>query len=501
MEPTIEINKTKNPNIVFLIKRWLTKGNVIRVVSLAMIVYGLYEAFVGWEQLLGLRKSLHYLFRVTGTFPNPGPYCLFLAVITPLALYNVINKEKGLLRGVSICYLVLSVSLMPVLMGRTGWLAAMAGMAVIPAPTGKLRVRDKRWICICIFTALIAISLFVCLLYILKPASALGRIFLWRMGLEALAKAPVKGAGWAEVPGILGNIQENYFMQHPGSIFVDVAGSPEYAFNEYLQIGIAFGIPALLLFILVLSFSVYCSWKGKEYGIAGSLVAFAVGCLGSYPFKFPCFVLLAAVLMICGLFSYKIKRRFPVARTLLGMGIAVTAVLSVSGLTHDMEIKDDWEKRRYVYQYKLSENSVAYLDQLMEKQIKNPDYLFDYGKALRDSGRFEKSNEVLKKGLKVSADAMFLNLIGRNYQDMGSPQLAEKYYKRSINRLPGRYYPIYLLGKLYSDDIYFDRKKFEEVYLQFMTMVPKVDSPAIAEMRSEMEKIKKGLEDGEFPSQ
>ena len=66
------------------------------------------------------------------------------------------------------------------------------------------------------------------------------------------------------------------------------------------------------------------------------------------------------------------------------------------------------------------------------------EFLFDYGKALRHNGLYGESCEVLARGLERSSDPMFLNLMGRNMEDMGRSGDAAGYYRRAANRGLGR---------------------------------------------------------------
>lgn len=110
----------------------------VAVVGLLLLCLGLWECGLGWAQLSGFCRSRHPLFPVTGSFYNPGPYCGFLAVLIPFSLHKLINDHEPIndkvdnliQKGVNIlssAYLVPAVALMPVLMGRTGWIAAFAG--------------------------------------------------------------------------------------------------------------------------------------------------------------------------------------------------------------------------------------------------------------------------------------------------------------------------------------------------------------------------------------
>ena len=85
------------------------------------IVFGLVECVFGWLQLLGFAASGNSMYPATGTFYNPGPYCGFLAVITPVALHAVLRDRHRAAVWVSGTYLVLAIGLMAAVMGRAGW--------------------------------------------------------------------------------------------------------------------------------------------------------------------------------------------------------------------------------------------------------------------------------------------------------------------------------------------------------------------------------------------
>ncbi|MDR0973336.1 MAG: hypothetical protein LBM61_05065, partial [Prevotellaceae bacterium] len=91
---------------------------------------GLAESVWGLLQLYGYLPSRHALFRITGSFLNPGPYAGYLAVVFPLALYDYLFR-RGLRRwtGAAACLLILP--LLPAAMSRASWLAALSGGAVV----------------------------------------------------------------------------------------------------------------------------------------------------------------------------------------------------------------------------------------------------------------------------------------------------------------------------------------------------------------------------------
>ncbi len=463
------------------------KITVLQLISVALLAAGLWECGLGWAQLFGFSPSLHSRYPATGTFYNPGPYCGFLAMLIPLALHHVLKSRCKFANWLSLAYIILAVAIMPVLMGRTGWIAAVAGCLLVAVGCGRL----KRPRPMALLAAFLLAGVAVALLFYLKPASALGRLFLWRIGLSAAFQHPLGGAGWDHVAGALGAAQEAYFSSNPDSVFVGVAGTPEYAFNEFLQIGIAFGIPAMLLFVAALIFAAAMAWRGGAYGIAGSIAAFSVVCFSSYPLQFPEFMVAAGVLLAGAVVAAPGGR--PLAKAvvclLLGCGVAAACVSQ----TRRNERTAGWARMRYMCTYRLDNRAIHLLDSLEAVYGQSPKFLFDYGKALRETRLYSKSTDLLMRGVEHSSDPMFLNLIGRNYHDLGHYSTAEHYFLRAADRLPGRMYPYYLLARLYADPAVNDSARFYAVSEKVARMSPKVMSPAIRQMRSEIDSLRTTL--------
>ena len=92
-------------------------------------------------------------------------------------------------------------------------------------------------------------------LFQLKAASANGRLLMWKISCLAIAESPVVGHGADGFVSSYGRAQEEYFANGEYSETEElVAGSPEYAFNEYLQVAVEYGIPFLFVVLLVIAF-------------------------------------------------------------------------------------------------------------------------------------------------------------------------------------------------------------------------------------------------------
>ena len=456
---------------------------MVTLICGVLVAWGLWECGLGYAQLLGMQASRHVLYPATGSFYNPGPYCGFLAMIMPVALGVVLSgNARRPLYWLSVLYMMAALALMPVLMGRTGWLAAAAGCLTAYMAAGRV-ANPRRLLLWTGAACMVALPL----LYWLKPASALGRLFLWRMGLDACLTRPWSGVGWNNVAGALGEAQEAWFASHPDSAYASVAGSPEYAFNEFLQIGVAWGVPAALLFAAAIAAVAVVSVRGRCGGIAGAAVAFAVVCFSSYPLQFAQYIGAMALVCCAAVCTW---RRLHVAAVWIVCGAVVaTAALACAGVQHRDAMSQRWKTMRYAYQHRLSDKNLSALDSIASGMDWSARFMFDYGKALRHNGLYARSTEVLERGVDISSDPMFLNLIGRNCVDMGLYAEAEHYYRRSIDRLPGRLYPYYLLAQLYASPEYFNDSCFKAVYRVAIDLEPKIQSPAIRQMKAGLHRL------------
>ena len=121
---------------------------------------------------------------------------------------------------------------------------------------------------------------------------------------------------------------------------------------------------------------------------------------------------------------------------------------------------------------------------------KNARQMFEQAHALHKAGKWWASTELLKETMKVSSDAMVLNIIGKNCQAQGQPKEAEHWFIRSTHRLPNRIYPYYLLAKLYSEHPeVFPKKKLQWAVGMVKEKEAKVESTAIRQMREEVKDL------------
>lgn len=506
----------------FLLQHNLTiRTAAIALLTAAVAVAGLWEATVGLCQLTGWLRSAHYLYPATGSFYNPGPFGGYIGMALPIWLFLWFKCRAARLSLPECGCLVagmLMVFMLAVSGSRAGMLACGAGCFTciwLMEPRGAWRERLKKTVAplrgrraaryMLIAAALLTATFAGAGAYLMKKESADGRVLMWKIATHAVSENP-SGVGWYQVAGAYGDAQERYFASGKGSANeAMVAGSPEYVFNEYLQVALAWGVPAMLLFIALIVAGIWLACRTRSGAPAGALVAFAVFAFASYPLQFAIFRWSLAALLFAAFIS-----ALPAGKKsmiLIGLSAPAASVALFAMQHADNEMKkasDEYNlNAKFLYSAGASRQYIEKVKQLTGSETltlddtnhtgellkKMPGFMFDYGRALHLEHHYDESNYILEHAMKISSDPMILNLIAKNYMAKGDNAAAEKWLRRSINRLPSRMYPHYLLCRLYATDRgHYEGRLRQEVEI-IRSMPVKVKSPAVETMRKEVKNL------------
>lgn len=366
------------------------------------------ESTLGIYQILLHQQSLFTRFTLTGSFSNPGPYggliSILLAILGAYVLQNY-NAQKWYDKALVILSSIscaLCVIVIPASMSRAAWLAL--GVAALVWGFKELRLAD--WIKKHkAFAAIASVIVIIVMtgVFFLKKDSAIGRLHIWHMELRAIAEAPLSGHGKGTVLGIYGDTQAEYFAEKERpEIITKVAGCPEYAFNEYLKIGVEYGIPAMV----------------------------------------------GVIVVMIALITLLLKFRSPFAYGLIAFGVFAFFSYPLEAINIKSEAEKKWESIRYLSGMQLYEGAVEELAPLYNDLKDNYRFIYDYGYALHKCKHYHESNEILKEGAKISSDPMFYNIIGKNLEALGLYEEAEEAYIHAHYMVPQRLYPLTLLMRM-----------------------------------------------------
>ena len=423
-------------------------GILHTVIVWSLIAAGAVEAVWGLLQVYGYEPSNHSLYALTGSFYNPGPYSGFLAMCLPLALHEWLEGKRRW-KFLALVALALMLVVLPSGMSRSAWVAALVASGYVWAMHHREKLYSYKKVLWVGGLLLIILGIGA---YHWKKDSADGRLLIWKVATQAVMEHPYTGVGWEQVAGAYGDAQERYFASDMATAQEEhVAGAPEYVFNEYLQVALAWGVPALCGILLVVAGCFCLGHRDRQYGVCGGLVSLGVFAFSSYPFQFMEFVVAFLALLVACAMTCR-KAWVQALAFLVGIGVGV-----------------------YLYEKR------------PEQRVR---ILFEQAHSLHKAGEWEDSTELLKELMKKSSDAMILNIIGKNCQALGKYEEAEEWFIRSTHRLPNRIYPYYLLAKLYAEcPDNFSKEKLVWAARMVMEKEAKVESTAIHEMREEVQKL------------
>jgi O-antigen ligase len=511
------------PAFRILFAAWRSGG---RWILIALWICGLIEAVTGIRQALGMESSSHHLFRVTGTFFNPGPYGGYVATILALALGYAAMKYKYASSVADIrnhrnrwlahmlwvlCFFLATVTagailiILPSTMSRAAFVAVWATLITIFLGNRKVysvvaaffrKHRQK-----CIIGGIVGLLL-LCGgawgIYAVKRDSADGRLLMWKISAKVVLDHPVTGVGPGYFQGAYGDTQADYFRTAQRSdTEIRVAGSPEYGFNEYLQIGMESGVTGLLLFLILVVTALRQLFRARS-PFAYGLIALLVFAFFSYPFSvLPLKTVLVIFLASAG--AQRTKRRratvgeMALTGTVLTGGLA--AALFLAGpLKRQIEAVKEWQECRRWYSMEFYSYVVEDYPALLPSMRENPTFLFEYGRSLHLEGRHRESVEILQLATRQSADPMQYNVLGNAYKALGEYGRAAEAYLKAQDMVPHRIYPTYLLAKLYAE---LGDHSSAALYARRVLAIPlKVESPATRDIRQEMEDLLKFRRDG-----
>jgi len=266
------------------------RKNIIQLVAAMLSVAGLISIY---GVICYLTKTrLTYDNRLLATFKYPNYLAAYLTIMMPLCLGFLITALKQrqswkhlILLGVGLCAMTGSLIFT---LTRGAWIAV--GIAIVYL----IIVFDKRLIFVLII--LLAISplvmpkhiksRFITIIRAIHEVTAersehkqefMGeRPYWWRAALGMIKEHPLRGIG----PG---RFEKEYLLRKPEGL----VGNPNQCHNTYLQIALEMGIPALLVFLWIVSVvfwmifrtlkTVHQIWdRGFIVGISASMIAYLI---------------------------------------------------------------------------------------------------------------------------------------------------------------------------------------------------------------------------------
>lgn len=440
-----------------------------------------YEIFLGGMQLYQ-GHSLHVLYPVTGSFFNPGPYSALVAMGMVMALYYLYLADDGTWKKqnrlwLSLCLFVLIGGC--VMLSLTCSRSAIVVVALMVGWLCRGTIMRYKWAFLIV--ALIAFLL----LFWVKKESAMGRIVLWGQSLLLCVKGGAFGTGLGSFKGEYAcQLQELFANPDAVNLYARYTDVVDYAFCDILQIIIEQGWIGGMFSLSIILLALRNLYRQRQ-DLFFALMALVVFCLFSYPFQLLPFQVLAICCIAYGAEGNKLgKMSFYIkSLSLLVLLVVVCGCWRITrqhvdadqeyrtmaGVTHQTFIKD--------------------YNRLLPLCADNPRFLFDYAKLLQANEAWMDSNAMLRRGTKISNDPMFWVVMGNNYQHLNLYAEALACYDTAYHQMPNRLYPLYQKMLLYERTG--DKNAMRKMAMCVEIFEPKVQSPAVSEMKSKARKLLK----------
>ena len=323
--------------------------------------------------------------------------------------------------------------------------------------------------------------------------------------MKAVIEQPF-GVGLGKAAATIGKMQADFYSaDNIPQALINRADDPVYIYNEYIRIGVEAGIPALIIFLVLMGVVLSNAYKEKKYGAVGSLVCLSVFAFFSYPFTIlPFDIVLVFFLALIQVKKNKIETsgvvisvnndvrpKASLQRILVSM---VFMVLIASILVDRLPTIKAWKTWRASMVFADSHlyffaNEMMTL--LYSKLKDQPEYLVDYAYCLSKDFRYKESNQVLERCMSFSSAPLLYNRYGVNMVLLGQYKEAETAFKYAYNLVPKRLYSLYLLTKLYTkmgDTL--SAKQTADKFNNHVVMVP---SKAIEQMKDSINALMKTM--------
>lgn len=415
-----------------------------------------------------------------GLFDNEAGYAAALVVCLPACMVKADTcKRSGLpMLLAALCGIVMTNS-------RAAWFAALLVVSywLKRKYFASWRVRSWQWCGL----ALIVSSL-LAVLWFLRPASALGRLYMNRVVLEMIGENPLMGQGscafrrgYMEAQGV--------FLSNQGSEspFALLADNVPHAFNEVLSWCLAYGVVGLFL----LGYCLYrmlmpMLWEHtgekteesmRHTYVCSVLIGVGVLSLTSYPFAYP-FAVLATLSV-----AFFLPKRIGSGR-LWQRCVTVVAAVFITSVSVSMSVSAFyWRKADASGMRGQHAEATKYYERAAGLLPQSEELLYNYAADLNAMGNCRESHEVLKRLSLLLNDYDTELLSADNAENLGQTSLSITHLQKAHAMVPNRFFPLWSLFVIEQEMGHWQRAG--QLAREIVGKKVKVHSADVEQMRDE----------------
>ncbi len=466
-----------------------------------LLFSGIVLSIWGLLQKFNLLPANHDVYKVSGSFFNPGQYGGYLAAVLPFGFSIWLSHEKWCwknkyLQKLAVVLVVVLILVMASVNSRAAWVAAIAGVLAVLWGMSNKWFKRKRFVRIGVLIVAIVVAFLILIkLYHFKKDSADGRLLVWKVGVQMVSEMPVIGYGFGGFEKNYLASQHDYFKTTPRSIHEEkVAGNTMYAYNELLQVLIELGLIGAVLFAGMLLTAMFTKSTVKQaeekyllLAVKSSLLALIVfGSFTTAHIAVPLLVIFVFLLAVAASFQKQVLFKLEVPRGLWFM-IATTVGLCAYLLFDYQESRmKAFKSYQLALQYQSTDehHAVKLMDQAHIFLNDNGYFLTHYAMVLQDAGYPDDALAIIDRAETCFKDPMLYELKGDIYVEQEEFIRAHRAYQYCYYIVPHKFAPLYksfqVLVKAGQS------KKAEVVARQLVSQEVKIPSVAINNYKAEI---------------
>lgn len=483
---------------VVLVYVWARNSSVTDTIFPALFAGGIIQSAWGILQFSGYLPSYHTYFGQTGSFNTPALWGIYLAIAIfgGIRLFGIQTRNRHkILVLVGIAFVSVGMVLAH---SRAAWVALTCGLAWTFLKYAK-KTTGKKWNKKAVFTTVVLLLLVVLAfwsIYLIRPDSVKGRLLVYTVALSMFRGAPWFGHGIASFAAEYMPYQAEWFLHHPESSFVLVAGNNHFAFNECLKIVCEQGIIGLTLFCLLVFYSIRHLNVTIRYH-AGLVVMIFIFGMFSYPFEdtsIAC-IFYIAVASIAG-DTRVVGRVTCVPRWVrYSVGAVLLACILVTGMEYrfrkivETDLQETGEERESI----LAPRFAGYYRELYASS----DFVLRYAEELYTRGLYREALPVLEQARRLQSNELILISLGECYRHEGECNKAIEAFSLASHMTPTYILPRFHLFSLYRETG--EKEKARQIAEEALSMQVKIVNTTVLRakhtMRTYLNETEKGGEE------
>lgn len=476
--------------------RWIQK-----CIYLLILLCCLYQCRIAYGQWHWSGISAAKAICISGSFHAVTEFALLLALFLPAVFYRLLwlldwkrqNWANRILAVLSLFGFIAISVMIVVTCCRSAWIAASFGCMVtlymfLSKQLALFKPKATHLIGLCT-----GILLLIASVYPFKKNSADGRSLIWKVTIEELAGNPLAALSRHPTFSVFyGEAQEKYFKTKMRSERERMlAGAPDYAYNEFLQMIVEQGLLVSLLFSVLLFLTFRNLWKSpfaESVPLSGGMSAWLAAALFSYPLRCytPC--LLFCLYLLCA-WSLSFRKQWSqIAFIAIGESCCLYFLMQRFDKTrlHQLAMQQ-YVQIENVQRNRQSEKLARCYKNLFPYLLDEPSFTLDYALFLYELKHYAEARKILNVAQQRCGDAAFWVVEGQCYQAERKWHKAESCYMKAFYRIPHKVTPLFLIMNIYK--LTGEHKKMKDMARKIVKMRPKIKSKRFDNIQKEASQV------------